>query len=138
MFCRRTDNEQAQCEQDLGDCEIDLFQCTSGGDLAQCNADLTQAQDDLTQCTVDLNECLTDPRDADEDGEPDVTDLCPATPAVEVDSDGCSLLQFCTSIPTATKTDERACKRSDWKNDEPLGNARDCTVDKASGECVAR
>jgi len=71
------------------------------------------------------------------DGEENSTDACPGTPLFEpVDGNGCSLFQYCTSIPTPTKTDERACKGSDWRNDEPLGRAGDCQVDKATSLCV--
>ena len=59
--------------------------------------------------------------DQDEDGEPDLSDLCADTPSdTDVDSDGCSLVQFCTAIDTSSHIGRKICNRSDWKNDEPL------------------
>jgi hypothetical protein len=77
--------------------------------------------------------------DADGDGESDVTDQCPATPPGElVDSDGCSLAQFCARFDASTRDGARICKKADWKNDEPLmkSRERDCTVDRAAGQCI--
>jgi hypothetical protein len=84
------------------------------------------------QCEADLDQCLTNPpfEDADGDGEHNLTDVCPETSPSDVDSDGCSLTQFCTSIDASTKIGEKICKSSDWKNDEPLGNPEDCAVQK--------
>lgn len=82
--------------------------------------------------------------DEDEDGEPDLSDLCPDTPRnTDVDSDGCSLLQFCTSIDTSMDHGRKICDRSDWKNDEPLVNKGDCQAIKegqghSNYRCVPR
>jgi hypothetical protein len=69
--------------------------------------------------------------DEDEDGEPDITDLCPDTqPDTEVDSSGCSLAQFCAAIDTNIDHGRKICDHSDWKNDEPLENKGDCEAIK--------
>ena len=73
-------------------------------------------------------------------------EACPDTPpAVEVDSDGCSLDQFCSQIDATTRAGKKTCKKSDWKNDEPVMTRRDrdCAVDKGGpgrgdDSCVAR
>ncbi|MCZ6793303.1 MAG: hypothetical protein O7J95_06790 [Planctomycetota bacterium] len=101
---------------------------------AQCLADLTQVEANLAACEAQRVFV-----DTDGDGEEDSTDACPGTPLGEpVDGNGCSQAQFCAPIPTPTKSDERACKESDWQNNNPLGNARDCQVDKQSRHCVPR
>jgi hypothetical protein len=76
--------------------------------------------------------CSTSPfPDEDEDGEPDFTDLCPNTPFDNgVDSNGCSLEQFCTVIDTSSHYGRRICNRSDWENDEPLRIKGDCAAIK--------
>ena len=80
--------------------------------------------------------------DSDEDGEPDLTDLCPDTPAdTMVDSDGCSLLQFCSAIDANSNYGRKICRNSDWKNDEPLKNKGDCKPFKkgfSDFSCVPR
>ena len=73
--------------------------------------------------------------DQDGDGEADATDRCPGTsPGEPVDDAGCSHAQFCAGFDL----DRRACKRADWKNDEPLmkGSQADCRVDRDTGRCV--
>ena len=82
--------------------------------------------------------------DSDEDGEHDLTDLCPNTPAdTMVDSDGCSLAEFCNAIDTSTNHGRKICKQSDWRNDEPLKNQGDCKAVKqgkgsSNFSCVPR
>lgn len=103
---------------------------------------------DLAQCEADLTECLANSivPDQDGDGEADATDTCPDTPeGAEVDQAGCSLEQFCTAIDATTPQGVRICKKSDWRNDEPLMNAKeaDCWVEKggrgrADDRCVPR
>ncbi len=96
-------------------------------DLAGCNTDLTQCDSDLSMCLA------ADIPDADGDGETDSTDLCSGTPLlIEVDSDGCSLEQFCSQISVTTGSGRKTCRKSDWKNDEPFMRSRDrdCTIDK--------
>lgn len=69
--------------------------------------------------------------DADGDGEVDFTDRCwGSTPGLAVDAAGCSLEQFCASVDISTRTGRKACRRLDWKNDEPLmkRRSRDCKV----------
>jgi hypothetical protein len=75
--------------------------------------------------------------DEDGDGEADSTDLCPDTPlGEEVDGNGCFLSQFFFSIDVSTNRGRRDCRRSDWKNDEPVGNPKDCQA--RQGSCVPR
>jgi hypothetical protein len=71
--------------------------------------------------------------DADGDGEPDGTDRCASTPAGQaVDGDGCSAAEFCAAQPY------RSCRRSDWRNDEPLAKSpRDCTRTRQPRACTA-
>ena len=112
-FPNDPDNDLALCSSDLGDCQIDLFQC--GADLAACDA-------------------IRKFEDADGDGEEDSTDACPGTAiGMEVDGNGCSQAEFCSAIDGQAR-----CINGDWKNDEPLGAARDCAVEKQSGLCVPR
>src|SRR5439155_1930085 len=83
-----------------------------------------------TTTTVPLSACA----DADGDGTPDIVDRCPGTPAAEpVDDAGCSQVQFCAKFDATTRDGAHACKRADWKNDEPLMKLpaeADCVVDK--------
>lgn len=69
--------------------------------------------------------------DDDEDGEVNATDMCPNTfEAAEVDQAGCSQDQFCSNIDASTVLGRRTCRRSDWKNDEPLRvNPADCMLE---------
>ena len=127
--------DQEDTDLDLIGDACDPFPEERDNERAQCEADRDQA-------LADLGKCRAPPpfTDTDRDGEHDSTDACPGTRAgVAVDGNGCSRLQFCTSIPTPTKSDERVCVRSDWKNDEPLRlNGKDCRVDMQSGFCVPR
>lgn len=72
--------------------------------------------------------------DSDGDGVPDNVDRCPDTPgALPVDDAGCSQVQFCAGFDVTTRDGAHACKKGDWKNDEPLmkiRNEADCKVDK--------
>jgi hypothetical protein len=45
---------------------------------------------------------------------------------------GCSLAQFCAAQPASASL----CQVADWRNDERLGDARDCT--RRDGACTAR
>jgi hypothetical protein len=61
--------------------------------------------------------------DSDADGEPDATDRCGDTPASSlIDGSGCSAAQFCRPQSSS------ACRRADFRNDEPLA--------KGPGDCV--
>jgi hypothetical protein len=111
-------------------------------ELAQCTTSLAQATTDLTQAMTDLTDAQTalavTTSDVDGDGVPDVRDGCAATAAgAAVDDAGCSQGQFCGALPAGTKAERRACKKADWKNDEPLMATRqaDCTYVKASRTC---
>ncbi len=127
--------ELAQCEADLLVCEAGLAACVSGPPLAQCQQDLTQCSSDLTECATDLAQYSATVadlmRDTDGDGRPDSDDQCPGT-TVGSDADlaGCSLEQFCTRVDVSTSAGRRICRKSDWKNDEPVmrSRERDCTM----------
>jgi hypothetical protein len=98
--------------------------------LAQCQANLADMQ-----ATVDA---MTS--DTDADTVPDQRDACANTAAGQfVDQIGCSQAQFCASFPVATKADRKACKKADWKNDEPLltNKQADCAFVKSSKTCDA-
>ena len=111
---------------------VDEFGCSDAQNLGICEADLDEALETLGQCEEDLAAALAD---EDGDGEGDATDACADTPAsAAVDSDGCSQDQFCALIDVSTGRGRRACRLSDWRNDEPVG-AGDCRFRK--GECEA-
>ncbi len=111
----------------IGDA-CDLFPNNPNNELAQCELDLDSALGDLEQCE-------NTPRfdDADLDGEHDNTDHCANTLLGQpVDTAGCSVAQFC-----AQQTETRACRRSDWQNDEPsLGRPYDCRWQSSTSSCV--
>lgn len=82
--------------------------------------------DELAICEEERFQLL-----ADEDEEADSTDLCASTePLAQVDSDGCSLEQFCSEFGEFFGTKD--CPSADWQNDEPSMKAseQDCAVDK--------
>ena len=88
-------------------------------------------------CTPEQPVC-----DADGDGEADVTDACPETPAsADVDAAGCSQAEFCGNVAVRGLLDAYTCWLSDWRNDEPL-RAHDCKVSRVRGSpswsCVPR
>ena len=86
------------------------------------------------------------PADQDKDAVTDAADGCAGTPSSSaVDAAGCSLTQFCASVDASSRQGAAACKRADWKNDEPLMERKDadCTMDKGGkgkpdDRCVAR
>ena len=106
------DNEQVQCETDLG---------KSKRDGKQTARKLERVRGELA----------IERADTDGDGVRDASDDCPTTPiSAEVDKGGCSLAQFCGRVDATTSTGRKACNRSDWRNDEPLMNLPgDCSVD---------
>ena len=84
-------------------------------------------------CNQSSGTCETVADDADGDGEIDRTDRCPGTAeGAAVDDSGCSLEQFCRAITLTSRESARACKKADWRNDEPLMKREeaDCAVDK--------
>jgi hypothetical protein len=111
---------------DQADADLDLI-----GDV--CDAFPDEADHEKGQCFDDLATCESMPAfvDSDGDGEEDSTDGCPGTAVAAVDAAGCSLTQFCAAVDTSTRAGERACKASDWGNDEPTTSPRDCVVPKA-------
>jgi hypothetical protein len=133
------DPGQADADLDLIGDVCDPFPDDRDNEQAQCEAELDDPQ-------AALDQCLAEPGFADEenDGEYDSTDACAQTPEdVDVDSDGCSLEQFCTSIapnayPTLTQG-IRACALADWQNT----GTRNCTYVRVNYnppvyECVVR
>jgi cysteine-rich repeat protein len=78
-------------------------------------------------------------RDVDGDGEMDATDGCPHTPAnTGVDAGGCALAEFCARVDAKGRRGAVQCRRADWRNDEPLGRPKDCTVARGSRGGAAR
>jgi hypothetical protein len=133
------DNCPGEANSDQADSDLDLvgdicdpFPDDRDNEQAQCEVDRDQALSDLEQCQ-------SEPRfaDADGDGEHDQTDLCPGTaPGSAVDTAGCSLTQFCSPIDVSTGQGRQTCRISDWSNDEPGNNPRDCMADRTAGLCV--
>jgi len=114
-----------------------------GAALTQCRADLTTANDALATATANLAQCnaaaAAATADADGDGRRDLDDACSGTPAgAAVDVRGCSLQQFCTTFPVTTGPERTACKKADWKNDEPAMKTaeRDCSYDRRAASCI--
>lgn len=136
----------AECVDDLGVCAANLSdanrrasQCNAA--LNQCRSGAAECSSDLTTCEDDLAECRADDGtpDDDGDGEVDVTDRCPDTPAdTPVDDAGCSLDQFCASIDVTTTAGRRACMKADFRNDEPAMRRRDadCTIARGSASAT--
>jgi hypothetical protein len=52
--------------------------------------------------------------------------------ATAIDAEGCSQGEFCAQFDATTRDGARACKKADWKNDEPtmrVRTGRDCVID---------
>jgi len=112
------------CQDRLQTCEAERVDIL--GELGSCEADLSDALSLLEEC-----ELRPELPDGDGDGEHDLTDRCPGTPIGEpVDDAGCSLMQFCQA---RSHGEPAICNNSDWGNDEPRGNARDCHAVRARG-----
>jgi hypothetical protein len=123
----------------------------SNEQLAQCNADLATKTTELTETTTDLVQAAADltaaqteiavmTSDTDGDGVADQRDACAGSAGgAPVDDLGCSQAQFCGAVAVASRSGRKACKKADWKNDEPLMSARqaDCRYDKASQLCAS-
>jgi len=137
--------DQADRDVDLIGDACDAFPDDRDNEQAQCEADLGQSRRDGRQTARKLErvrgELAAERVDADGDGVRDAVDDCPGTTTgAEVDRAGCSLAQFCGRVDATTSIGRKACKRSDWKNDEPLMNLlteADCALDSgpsAEGE----
>lgn len=126
------------CQGDLGATEATLSQ--SAASLNQCQTDLGATSQALAQAQADLASATNDD---DGDGIRDSNDVCAGTPAgTPVDQVGCSQEQFCNGIDVATSAGRRACKKADWRNDEPTmkSSEADCRVDRSAlqgDRCVA-
>lgn len=100
----------------------------------------------VEETRAELEQCLLDPPvlDADGDGEPDVSDACPATPAgAAIDQAGCSLGEFCEAVELVGQHRFPLCLNADWQNDEPLTFPRDCRLARVDSgpngvRCTAR
>ncbi len=118
--------DQADRDLDLVGDACDPFPDDRDNEQAQCHAEL------LT-CISDLVTCQSQPLpDVDSDGETDATDRCSTTVSgASVDADGCSHAQFCAHFDVSTKDGLRACRKADWRNDEPTMRGktdRDCDL----------
>ncbi len=117
---------------ELAQCLADLADVTADHDA--CHEELEGMAEELDAAKADLEVLAAETADADVDGQRDQDDVCPSTPAGQaVDQGGCSQTEFCATFDAATKSGAKACKKADWKNDEPLLKKkadRDCTVDK--------
>jgi hypothetical protein len=119
------------CEADLAQCQADFSQC--GPDLTTCMNTLGTTNAALSQCNTALTAATAD---ADNDGLSNRYDHCSGTTSgAAIDNSGCSLVQFCSAINATTASGKTLCKKSDWKNDEPLMSAKeaDCMVQKGGG-----
>jgi hypothetical protein len=114
--------------------DANMDQSDSDGDLIGdvCDPFPNDSDNEQAQCEADLAACEAVRAfvDSDGDGEDDSTDACPGTVVSAVDTAGCSLAQFCSSIDTSTKVGERACRSSDWLNDEAITAPKDCALQK--------
>ena len=120
------------CADDGDPCTAD--QCGSSGvcthaAIPDCAVSTTTSTSTSTTTSLPAGSCV----DSDGDGEIDSRDRCPDTPPhTEVDDGGCSLVQFCASFDVTVRAGARACKKADWKNDEPVmpSRQRDCTIER--------
>jgi len=123
------DNCPDQPNANQEDRDVDLI-----GDA--CDPFPDDRDNEQAQCEADLAQCFAQGfPDQDGDGVPDSLDDCPSTPAgMAVDRAGCSQEQFCGRVDATTRPGKRTCRRSDWKNDEPIMpiTERDCTVDRGA------
>jgi len=118
---------------DTYDGHYTVFVGALGGVAGQYQITISAAPDEA------LGACETALVDSDGDGIPDDHDACPGTPSgAEVDQAGCSHAQFCAKVDVTAKKGKTICKKSDWKNDEPLmsGKQADCAYDKSSNSCA--
>lgn len=126
----------AFCDTDYGNNQGSVLATITVIPASTCEPDLAQCQADLTQCLASIMP------DNDGDGVPNSKDSCPDTPpGVPIDQAGCSLDQFCSAIEAKTLLGKKTCRKSDWKNDEPLMTPReaDCKVAKGvSGQADDR
>ena len=49
---------------------------------------------------------------------------------------GAHIAQFCGAVDASTGPGGATCRKSDWRNDEPGDNPKDCAVDRGAGLCV--
>jgi len=144
--CREVANDQRDGDADGRGDACDPFPADPDDEKAGLRRDLEQAEEELGQAfarlgethsalertEAELRQCLVRRvfADADSDGEDDLRDACRETPLAEaVDGAGCSLSQYCAGFASAA-----TCNAADWRNDEALGNPRDCRF--RLGACV--
>ncbi len=118
------------------DADLDLL-----GDI--CDPFPNHGDNEQAQCEADLAVCEAGFTDSDGDGVTDLADQCPGSTPADVDAAGCTIAQFCSPIDVTTSAGRKVCKRSDWKNDEPVMKSkdRDCNIQKNGAgrdddECV--
>lgn len=131
------DGNTASCDGCSAVCTLE--QCGNG--IAECAEDCDDGNRGngdgcSARCRAEYPLC----GDEDADGVPDHLDRCATTPlALSPDESGCSQEQFCRQVDASTRLGMRACRKADWRNDEPLmrGSERDCQVvrDDAGVRC---
>lgn len=111
--------------------------CSSGGlekELAACRQERDALEKQVAALEGQIEQILGDP---DGDGVANLLDRCAKTPAgASVDERGCSQAQFCARFDPSSGAGASACRRADWREDEPSGPALDCAP--RGGVCVAR
>jgi hypothetical protein len=115
------EDDLAACQAALATCPEELASCETA--RAECSADLAEAEAALAAATAD----------EDGDGVRDQVDQCSGSQGA-VDLAGCTIAQFCTAVNATSRPGKVACKKSDWRNDEPSmrRSDQDCTIDKGA------
>jgi len=122
----------------LADCKCDRTGCPPCPDPPPCpDCDSCCPQcPDCPACDSCCPDCPIPPcppfcADSDGDGEANDNDRCPFTPPLTVvDELGCSQPEFCARIDVTTRRGARECRKSDWRNDQPLkSHTRECRHD---------
>jgi DNA-binding beta-propeller fold protein YncE len=108
-------------------CLNDLVSCETERDEALDEvADLRETVADLEAAVATLEAEVAACRDADADGVPDPQDRCQGSEGGEVDSDGCTLAQFCAERSGAGWRDALGCFLTDWAGNESSRFGGDC------------
>ena len=135
--CDGTDDEICPGEC-LADCTCDRAGCPPCPDPPLCDSCCSDPPPCAAcdSCCPECPDCPIPPcppvcSDSDNDGHANDNDKCPFTPPGEaVDELGCSQREFCERIDARSRVGARACKRADWKNDQPLrGKTFECRFD---------
>ncbi len=122
----------AECEEELQVVTADLIDTQI--ELESTQTDLSEVQGLLQVANQQL---ATFQSDDDGDGVIAILDQCPDTQeGSEADALGCSQDQFCEAMVIESWRDVLPCLAADWKEDDPIFRAKDCTINH--GFCVAR